>query len=895
MTDQKLKSVQDLLAEFSDLSLSDFRDAFQNLMSDHSPAVDRYLVGELKNFRGNRAMRAVIAHALAEREDEAFLEDFALIIEKETDVSLCKECIAGLVRIGTSAAIQKLDFLSKSKPNATIASLLRKEIDKIRHEEKEPVTYYLDNLAKGNESGRLCIHAAKVLIKIGDSKVVDTIVASFHDYDEMARSEGAKVLSQLGEDRHLSMTLDLLDQYSKVYKNSAIFVDRLESLEKQSKDERIALLLGHLESIQPDDKTLFERLKSHVLAGEIDAGTKVEEQMLEGDPPLGSAYYMRCVLLYQDNKVAHASKYHDETLRSARVRHTRLRHLLAELSYGIGKIAGNHEEEDDLRARAADWLTLLVKSKDADITKMALFGTAFFVKPSDTALLDATLESHHLDGMTRLLRALERKSSLFTDFFLRVALEHEILDIQEMAMNALSNTEEVFRKVRELLENEKPDIKRTAIRIIGEIKAEPFYNDLTNLLEGQSDIIRVQAIASLGKLGDTRALKAIENVMFDAKSPLLIEAGLEGIALIGGQESVDLLQQFIERTRNKKNAISAVRHLVGSFKSWNQPLPGELGELTLTHLKVWFAEREEDIRLQAYGIAGQIISADAELYNTLKTLFKEAVSRLRAMPSWDKSEMDLVDTTVRTINRNYFFLKDMIEFQKELDARCRNHDHESSSLRVGVFEKLVGILEGTRFPLNESNTQNLIAVVATGLELAGAVWREQDLLYKIAGLAELTQLKDLLGERIKTVPKQAKANLYEALSCLGLSFEEINMMTSIKKILVLEGSAFYRKRVCRFLSTEGYEVRDTDDVEMGYAMTKSDKPDLIITEITFSEPYEGADFAEKVFAEYKDQIQFIFSTNLRESAIIERVSKVGPKKIFFKPYPLEDLVSVIKG
>ncbi len=44
-----------------------------------------------------------------------------------------------------------------------------------------------------------------------------------------------------------------------------------------------------------------------------------------------------------------------------------------------------------------------------------------------------------------------------------MTLEHEILDIQEMAMHALGQTEEVYAKVRSMLEAEKSDTKRTAI------------------------------------------------------------------------------------------------------------------------------------------------------------------------------------------------------------------------------------------------------------------------------------------------------------------------------------------------------------------------------------------------------------------------------------------------
>ena len=248
MSDQKLQDLKNLISEFNDISLSDFRDAFQAITKDKDPVIDRFLVGQLKNWSGNRTMRAVFASGLAEREDESFLEDFSLVIEKETDVGLCKECIAGLVRIGTQDAIQKLHFLAKSKPNATIASLLQREVDKIKQEEKEPVTYYLEHLALGNKNHRHCRHAAKVLIKMGDSKVVEEVMNQFDAYDDLARSEGARVLGQLAKTEHLARVLEVLSRYNTLFHDNAQFIDTSTlqgDLDVGEPDQRVVAFLSY--------------------------------------------------------------------------------------------------------------------------------------------------------------------------------------------------------------------------------------------------------------------------------------------------------------------------------------------------------------------------------------------------------------------------------------------------------------------------------------------------------------------------------------------------------------------------------------------------------------------------------------------------------------------------
>lgn len=898
MPEDMLQSIRNLFEEFGDLSLQDFRDAFHEIVKNKNPAVDRYLVEELKNFRGNRTMRAEIAAALAEREDEAYLEDFALVIEKETDVGLCKESIHGLVKIGTQEAIQKLEFLSKNKPNATISSLLRQEMDKLKHEEKEPIAYYLDHLADGNKNARSCMHASRVLIKMGDPKVVDEILEKFNDYDDLARAEGAKVLSQLAQGVHLSTILDILDHYSDQYAAMEQFIEAAEGFDQAPKEDRIQLLKDHAAKLVDEDQEPFYQQYLMALdALDKDQAEQLSMSIMDLGRHVGLDYCLKSLVMIMDNKIAHANSFHEEVLRSSKIRQSRMRHLVGQLGYGIGKIAGQSELEDEERERTAAWITRLIGSSDGDVAKLALYGAAFMARPEDHQMLEATVKAHQIEGMTRLIGALERKTELdFTDFFLNVAMNHEILDVQEMAMRALGHTEEVFAKLREMLADNSPDIRRMSIRIMGEIKALAFMDDMLSLLEGQSDIIRVEAINTLGKLGVPDVLGQINDVMHDAKSPVLIEAGLKAIAAIGGQEGVDLLKDFAEKTRNRKIAVTAVQLLVGSYKSWSNPLPPDLNELLLKHLKAWFEERDAKIRRDSFKIAGGVVSLDLKFYDTLKVLFKEAATRLRGQTNWDKEEMAEVDGQVRTLNRNYFFLKDLVEFQGALKSKAKGYDSESSTQRVQAFEKIIEFLKNNdRFVLSPENEVFLEDMVLKGLELCDKNWREQGLAFQVAGMVVSEKLTNELSGRVRDVPVQAKAALLEALSGQGLSLKDINDLTAIEKILVLEGSGFYRKRLVKFLEKAGYEIRHTDDLETAAAMVQSEIPDLILTEITFKEPCDGAAFTEKIVAEYGARIVLIFSTNTREASVMERIMRLKPKKIFFKPYPLEDLDESIKA
>lgn len=898
MSEQRLQDLKNLISEFNDISLADFREAFTTLTKDKDPVIDRFLVGQLKNWSGHRTMRAVFAAGLAEREDESFLEDFSLVIEKETDVGLCKECIAGLVRIGTQDAIQKLHFLAKSKPNATIASLLQREVDKVKQEEKEPVAYYLEHLALGNKNHRHCRHAAKVLVKLGDSKVVEEVMSKFDDYDDLARSEGAKVIAQLAKTEHLHLVLAILERYSELFHDNAQFIDAIESVDQQPKDQRLDFLNELAQKLMVDEQKDAAAIFESVLEQRnYDAAKAAVDDVIALANPIGLRYFLESRIMILDNKVAHANKYHEDTLRESRIRQTRFRQILAELAYGIGKIGGQLKPDDAQRPAVHDWLAKLITQHEGDIEKLGLYGCAFFCRPEDSDLLEATLQTHHLEGMTRLLNALERKADLeFSDFFLKVAMNHEILDIQEMAMRSLGSSKAVLPRLRKMLDSGSPEEKRTSIRIVGEIRAEEFKQDLIGLLEGQSDIIRIEAITALGKFGDADILPMIEDVMVDAKSPLLVETSLRSIAMVGGEEALAMLKKAAEHSRNKKTSLTAVQLLVESYRTWNKSLPNSCNDMIAKNLGDWFKERDKNMREDAYPIGAAIISRNLDFYEVLRKLYKETASTLRKQSSWDKEEMERVEQSTRALNRNYFFLKEMLEFQKEVSNRCRNYDNPSSTTRISVFEKLINFLENnSKFILSEENEGEIEKLVLTGLELAESNWREQNLLFNLAGHTESPALITEMTGRVRDVPKQAKTNLLDALSRMGLSLNDINDLTRIRKVLVLEGSGFMRKRVVKFLDGQEYQTRNTDDLDIAWAMIQTEIPDLIISEITFTEPCDGIGFIERVIKEYGTRIAVIFSTNHREAAVMQRAAALKPKRIFHKPFPFEHLQETINS
>jgi len=118
----------------------------------------------------------------------------------------------------------------------------------------------------------------------------------------------------------------------------------------------------------------------------------------------------------------------------------------------------------------------------------------------------------------------------------------------------------------------------------------------------------------------------------------------------------------------------------------------------------------------------------------------------------------------------------------------------------------------------------------------------------------------------------------------------------MKKVLFIEDEQALQGAVKTFLESNGFSVFSAFDGEMGIALARSEKPDLILLDLILPKVngFEVLDILLK--EETTNKIPVIVLTNLEGSADVEKALSLGARTYLVKSnYNLEDILSKVKN
>ncbi len=117
----------------------------------------------------------------------------------------------------------------------------------------------------------------------------------------------------------------------------------------------------------------------------------------------------------------------------------------------------------------------------------------------------------------------------------------------------------------------------------------------------------------------------------------------------------------------------------------------------------------------------------------------------------------------------------------------------------------------------------------------------------------------------------------------------------MKTILLIEDEPIFQKTVGQFLEKEGYQTKSALDGQIGLALAKEFKPDLILLDLILPKK-DGFEVLKelKKDATTKD-IPVIILTNLERGIDVEKALSLGATTYLVKAnYELEEMVKKIK-
>lgn len=482
-----------------------------------------------------------------------------------------------------------------------------------------------------------------------------------------------------------------------------------------------------------------------------------------------------------------------------------------------------------------------------------------------------------------------REEDALVPFFLK-AMQDPIVEVGQRAMHHFGKLPSSFPAVMDLFQSGHPEKVRTALRIFTVNGTKAAAEPLMALLKtDMRDDLLLETVEALGAIRCPEAVPVLLDLLHDGKPARLQEALVEALAELATPEAG---LGLLAKSSNLKLSLVLIRALEGllaAFPGFERPLPQD----TLPALEQLITrccdDREgEGQRLRAILATQHLYCFDQVLYARLKDTFSDFLFDLRTKGDWDRDTNDRVAAVVKELGRRSASLSHIASSEEKVRAQVNALPPHGPN-RAPALLALRETLQDPEFIMRTELAKELADFVLSELRRDEQDWRELARLCEIGGL---TRQLDL-AESIKDVFNRAtglglRSAAKESLLALGLDEADITRRAPIRSILLLEPSAFFRKRLLTALG-QGWEVREAGSRNEAEAVLAERPLDLVISEQTDAE----GDLRPwlKTQVESRRCRQILLSTAARDT---------GPGEgwlmgVLYKPYAPEALLKALES
>jgi HEAT repeat protein len=481
-----------------------------------------------------------------------------------------------------------------------------------------------------------------------------------------------------------------------------------------------------------------------------------------------------------------------------------------------------------------------------------------------------------------------REEDALVPFFLR-AMHDDIVELGHRAMHHLGKLPSSFPTVLALFQSGQPDRVRTALRIFTVNGTMAAAEPLVALLKSDvRDDLLLEAVEALGAIRCSAAGPVLLDLLHDGKPARLQEALVEALAALATPEAGLGLLAKSPHLKLPQVLIRALEGLLAAFPGFECPLPQDALPGLEQLIRRCCDDREgEGQRLRAILATQDLYCFDQALYTRLKDLFSDFLFELRTKGDWDRDSNDRVAAMVKELGRRSASLSHIAGREAKVRILMTAIPPKGPG-RTSALLALREALQDPEFILRTELAEELGTFLLLELERKDQDWRELARLSEIGGITRQARLIEPLKEVFnRATGLGLRSAAREALQMLGLSEADMSRRAPIHSILLLEPSAFFRKRLLATLG-QGREVREAGNrTEAGQKL--SERPvDLLIS--------EQADAMGELRPWLKMQLetrrcrQVLLSTAARETSPAEP----WLMGVLYKPYAPEALLKALE-
>lgn len=880
-----LDALRSLLGNYVEGS-SDFEPRLAQALKDLRQQALPELGDRLLRGTTSRGLRRVILRLVAEFDWPEWAPILLQSLLQEQDLGVFDAGCVALGQLCTTESVEALRKLQVSRSDPDRQLIARRELE--TGAAQHPKSYFFTRLSEGRGSPRHATQAARALASLVGEGDVQTLAESYHRDDDLVRKLVLKLLATIPGEAVGIFLLDALrrfsDELEQVRALAALLGRGQDRGRGQARDELIRALGARFTERAPDLVTTFN-LEAAREGGDPYSTLEQLFTLAEGPYERYLAEATGCLL---EGKVARFAALQAEMGEFAEQR-----------PWAVAKMADECAEVLAFRVlhgfppeRRAVLASLRGCYESGHAGDSLAFALARLLDPGDSIALDLLLKdpSHR-----RRVQALEilgaREDDAFATCFIK-AIEEAGPEEERVAVRHLGKLPSGFERVMAMFRSGQVDQMRLAIRVFGEARTRPAGDALLEfVLEERHDELVVEAIGALGSIVYPPATPELLKLLHDGK-PLNFQLAL--VAAIGAMETPEASLGLLDRAPHLKAPKVLIRVLEGAlhaFPSFTHSFPVDrLPDLEALVERCWDEREGEGHRLETVFALQNLYTYKREAYDRLKERASDYLTEMRSAASWDRQLNDRVSGLIKELGRRSANLSRLEEQEGILLAMLQG----ISPAGPARMTQLVRLRDGLRDPellLREPVACALADFVQAELGKPGKDWRELAHLCEIGGLTHQDRLIETIRDTLfRATGVGLKAAAKEALLGLGLTEERIHRHGPIKSILLLEPSAFFRKRLAGALETRQVSVTGAGDREEAQALLEQTRVDLLVSESADSVG-ELKLWLEGQWQQHRCRQVLLITASRDLGELLDAPWLLGA---IYKPFPIEQLLQAIE-
>jgi hypothetical protein len=746
-------------------------------------------------------------------------------LRHEPDLGVFDEGCAALGRLEIRSAREALQQLATQRTDPDRQLILRRELG--TQDSLQSPSFYLGRLLEGEANPRLAHQGARGLAAVAEAIDLPSLWEVIAGADPLALRLLLRAVAELPGDAPGPLLLELFQETLQTLKDLESLEALTQRLQTGARTSAKGALAGALAERMGEFHEETIRALQLSLAAEEGGGPLLQLEMLrtEAKGPY-ERFLAESLAILVEGKVARFSAMVTEAQDTAAKEQASLGITLNQLCEClVRQVTGGHLAHARVVPVLQDAFDRFTHGEGLD------HAFCHLVPATDEAALGRILAVSDPKRRSACLDLLgAREEDALMPFFLR-AMQDDIVEVGHRAMHQFGKLPSSFPAVMGLFQSGKPEQVRTALRIFTvnatKAAAEPL---MAFLRTDVRDDLLLEAVEALGAIRCPTSAPVLLDLLHDGKPARLQEALVEALAELASPDaSLGLLAKSLH-LKLPHVLIRALEGLLAAFPGFERPLPADSLPALEQLITRCCDEREgEGQRLGAILATQNLYCFDQALYARLKDVFSDFLFDLRTKGDWDRDTNDRVAAVVKELGRRSASLNHIAGREEKVRA-LMNGRPEQGPGRAPALLALRESLQDPEFILREELAVELADFLLRELERKDQDWRELARLCEIGGITRQRRLVEpLKGIFNRATGLGLRSAAKEALLSLGLDEADIGRRAPIHTILLLEPSAFFRKRLLAVLS-QRWEVREAASRTEAAPMLSEHPVDLLISE-----------------------------------------------------------------